>query len=47
MDFKVAPAILDSLQAILTHGVLGYTATDDEYFQAIIDWNKKQKKCSS
>lgn len=43
MDFKVAPAILDSLQAVLAHGILGYTAADEEYFQAIIDWNKNRK----
>ena len=43
MDFKVAPAILDSLQAVLAHGILGYTAADEEYFQAILIGIKTEK----
>ena len=45
MDFKVAQPILDSLEEIVKHGVLGYTAPDDEYFHSIINWNKKRKNC--
>lgn len=43
MDFKVAPEILKSIQKILEHGILGYTAPEEEYYQAIIDWNKRRK----
>ena len=45
MDFRVAQPILDAMRKVIDHGVLGYTAPDDEYFQAIIDWNKKRKNC--
>ncbi len=45
MDFKVAQPILDSMKEIIEHGVLGYTAPDEEYYQAIIDWNKRRKNC--
>lgn len=43
MDFKVAPEILKSLSKIIEHGVLGYTFTNDDYFNSIIFWYKKRK----
>lgn len=43
MDFKVAPEILESLSKIIEHGVLGYTFTDDEYFDSIVSWYKNRK----
>ncbi|WP_410208923.1 MalY/PatB family protein [Fusobacterium sp.] len=43
MDFKVAKPILDSLQAVINHGILGYTSPDEKCFEAIIHWNKKRK----
>lgn len=43
MDFKVAQPILNSMKEIIEHGVLGYTSTDEEYYRAIINWNKKRK----
>lgn len=43
MDFRVAQPILDSMSKIIEHGVLGYTGVDEEYYQAIINWNKKRK----
>lgn len=43
MDFKVAQPILDSMSKIIEHGVLGYTSVDEEYYNAIINWNKKRK----
>lgn len=45
MDFKAAPAILNSLQEVINHGILGYTAPDEEYYDSIIQWNKKRKNC--
>ena len=46
MDFKVAQPILDSMSKIIEHGVLGYTSVDEEYYNAIINWNKKRKNIS-
>lgn len=43
MDFRVAKPILDSMQEIIEQGVLGYTVPDDEYFEAIIAWNRRRK----
>lgn len=43
MDFRVATPILDSLRALIDHGVLGYTVPDERCFDAIIQWNKKRK----
>ena len=45
MDFKVAPAILESLQKVINHGILGYTGVDEEYYNSIIQWNKTRKNC--
>lgn len=45
MDFKVAQPILDAMRKVIDHGILGYTAPDEEYYQAIIQWNKKRKNC--
>lgn len=42
MDYKIAPEILDSLQNILTIGTLGYTYTYDEFYEAVIDWQKRR-----
>lgn len=39
MDFKAAQPILDSLQQIITHGILGYTKQTDRLYQAIINWH--------
>lgn len=38
MDFKVAPAILEALQARVEHGVFGYTYVPDEYYRAVESW---------
>jgi len=38
MDFKTAPAVLESLQKRLDHGVFGYELIPDDYFQAISSW---------
>ena len=38
MDFKVAQPILDAMRKVIDHGILGYTAPDEEYYQAIIQW---------
>ena len=40
MDFATPPFILDALRERLQHPILGYTCVDDDYFPAIIDWQK-------
>ncbi|SUD92084.1 MalY/PatB family protein [Psychrobacter phenylpyruvicus] len=42
MDFKAAQPILDSLQRVVDHGILGYTKQTDELYQAIIDWHTRR-----
>lgn len=42
MDFKSAPAILNALQKRVDHGIFGYTATPDAFYDAIINWWKKR-----
>ena len=42
MDFKAAQPILDSLQQIITHGILGYTKQTDRLYQAIINWHSSR-----
>lgn len=37
MDFKVAPAILEAIIRRAEHGIFGYTALSDEYFECIIE----------
>lgn len=38
MDFCVAPAIQQTLERRIDHGVFGYTMVDNDYYRAIIDW---------
>lgn len=40
MDFRVAPAVTKALEARLAHGIYGYTAAGDSYFEAVHDWFK-------
>ena len=42
MDFKTAKPILDSLQQVVDHGVLGYTKQTDALYQAIINWHSSR-----
>ena len=42
MDFKAAPEIIDALNKTIKHGIFGYTLPDDEYFNSVINWNKKR-----
>lgn len=38
MDFPTPQTVRDALVARVQHGIFGYTAVDDSYYQAIIDW---------
>jgi len=42
MDFKSSPAILNALQTRLDHGVFGYTAIPEAFYNAIINWWKRR-----
>ncbi|MGP4712812.1 MULTISPECIES: MalY/PatB family protein [unclassified Psychrobacter] len=39
MDFKAAQPILDSLQRVVDHGILGYTKPTDALYESIINWH--------
>jgi len=42
MDFRTAPAIIETLHHRVEHGIFGYTKVPDYYYQATIDWfNRK------
>lgn len=38
MDFPAPPCVREALQRVLDHGIFGYTAPKDSYFQAVVDW---------
>lgn len=38
MDFKTAPVIIEALRRRVDHGVFGYTAVPDEYYNAVDNW---------
>jgi cysteine-S-conjugate beta-lyase len=44
MDFETVPEVKDAIIKRAMHGIYGYTARSDEYYQAVIDWNKKRFK---
>ncbi len=39
MDFRAAQPILDTIERVLQHGVLGYTKPTEALYQAIINWH--------
>lgn len=43
-EFKTPDFITNALQERLNHGVFGYTLIDDDYYDSIINWIKKQHK---
>ena len=38
MDFRTAPCIIEALRRRVEHGVFGYTAVPDSYYDAVISW---------
>lgn len=40
MDFRASDGIQNRLKKLVEHGIYGYGAVDDEYYDAIIRWNK-------
>ena len=41
MDFKVAPPIYEAVNRCAAHGVFGYATENDDYYNAIISFNKR------
>ena len=42
MDFRAAPPVLDSVQRVVDHGILGYTKPTDALYKAIINWHSNR-----
>lgn len=42
MDFETAPEITAALRQRVDHGVFGYTAYQDSFFEAIVDWTSRR-----
>ena len=42
MDFKAASEIIDALNKTTEHGNFGYTLPDSDYYNSVINWNKKR-----
>lgn len=41
MDFQTAPEILARLEAVVRHGIFGYSEGKEDYFQAVAAWYQK------
>ena len=39
MDFKAAPPVLNSVQRVVDHGILGYTKPTEGLYESIINWH--------
>lgn len=42
MDFKVADEILADMNALISHGIFGYTYFNDSLYNSLINWNLKR-----
>lgn len=42
MDFKTAPAIIESLRERVEQGIFGYTRVPEEYYRATIEWFERK-----
>ncbi len=40
MEFKTAPCIIDEMQKILNHGIIGYSSVPRAHFEAVARWMK-------
>ena len=41
MDFKVSSYITDALENIASHGIFGYSESEEDYFEAVSGWMKR------
>ncbi|HBN46967.1 MAG TPA: cystathionine beta-lyase [Prevotella sp.] len=42
MDFPAAPVIQEALRRRVEHGVFGYAQVDDDYYDAILSWQRRR-----
>ncbi len=42
MEFKAPEPVLEALKKVVDHGIFGYSARPDSYYQAIIDWTRRR-----
>jgi cysteine-S-conjugate beta-lyase len=42
MDFRTAPAIIETLRQRVEHGIFGYTKVPDAYYEAIQNWFRRK-----
>ena len=42
MDFRTPPFVIRALEKRVRQGIMGYTCSNDAYYQAICQWNKQQ-----
>lgn len=42
MDFKASHGILRRLERVMDDGIFGYTSFDDEYYEAIMQWEQRR-----
>ncbi len=40
MDFRCAPEIVEAVQTVAKHGIFGYSAAPNTYYEAVIRWMK-------
>ena len=41
MDFKVSSYITDALEGMVSHGIFGYSESEESYFKALKGWMKR------
>lgn len=41
MDFKVSSYITDALESMISHGIFGYSESEEDYFEAVSGWMKR------
>ena len=46
MDFTVEPAIVEAIKARAEHGIFGYSALQEQYYQAVIGWMQRRHNWS-
>ena len=42
MDFQTLPEIRSRLQEVVSHGIFGYSESDDAYFEALQGWMRRR-----
>lgn len=41
MDFKVSSYITDAMESMISHGIFGYSESEEDYFEAVSRWMKR------